>query len=509
MNCFPIKKVCLVQPSCEMPYDSSKSIWPPMGLLNLAASLRRRGYDVNIIDGLLEGWALDIPLERDLFLFGLPPRDIVRKILETDPDVVGLSVLFVNQWEIACSIARLLKREMPDVFLLWGGPGVTLRADKMSKIPELDGVILGEADLSGPDYLDALNKEGRQASIPPGTGIRQPEGFLFNKNYQPIRDLDVLPLPARDLVDIHHYMERVKEHKVLPKNHPVTTIQTSRGCPNHCIFCSSPVLYRRSYKVRSPESVVEEMEHLVDTYGVRELMILDENFGANIRRTERLIDLMLERSLDITWYPMAGMHVMTLTEPLLEKMVQAGLYKIKVSFESGNARVLKEVIKKPMDLAYGERIIRAAKSLGLAVGANFILGFPWETFEEIMDTYELAKRLDLDFTLWTLATPYPHTELTKRAIAEGLLPDDFDFDDLKPGRAYFDIPGATRLELETYWNRFWKELNFPTPDKEGRYYRYALTNPDYRAPERPKGELPKGSLDDISVTNFDRVGRFR
>lgn len=228
-----------------------------------------------------------------------------------------------------------------------------------------------------------------------------------------------------------------------------------------------------------------EIDHLVERYGIREIMIVDENFSVNKERTERILDLLIERDYDLSWFAMAGMNVMTLTEGLLEKMVRSGLYKLKVSFESGNERVLREVIRKNIDLKHGEKIIKRAKELDIAVGANFIIGFPWETRSEIMDSFEFAKRLDLDFTLWTLATPYPHTDLTMRAMQEGFLPPDFDFNDIRPGTAYFDLSDVCRAELERWRHEFWKELNFSSPQKTRRYYSYALENPNFKPPLKP------------------------
>ncbi len=466
-----------------MAYGNSKSVWPPIGILSLSSSLLARGYDVSIVDGILEGYEQDSPIDDNTFLMGLRPEELAGIILKHTPDVVGFSILFVNQIENALHTARIVRKYNSDIFLLWGGPIVTLKSQYFILIPEVDGIILGESDISGPEFIDKL--QSKKARPIPGTGIRCSKGFELDIAFQPVHDLDILPLPARDLIDMRCYMDKVQYFKVLPKQLPATTIMTSRGCPFKCIFCSAPVLYNNSYRYRSPKNVLDEIDLLVNKYGIKEFIILDENFCVNRERTEKLIDLIIERDYGITWYAASGMHVMTLTEKILEKMVSSGLYKLKVSFESGNERVLKEIIHKNIDLKYGETIIKKAKELGLAVGANFILGFPWETRLEILDSFEYAKQLDLDFTLWTLATPYPHTHLTERAIKEGLLPNDFDFTDLIPGRAYFDLVDVSRAELEKWREEFWEKLNFCNAEKSRRYYQYALVNPNYRPPIKP------------------------
>lgn len=489
-----VNHICLVQPSCILSYSSSKTVWPPLGLLSLAASLRGEGFTVSVIDGILEGFEGEIPLSDDTFLMGLPPRELAAKILARRADVVGLSVLFPNQVDCAIETARLLREADRSIFLLWGGPVVTLNSDQYTRLTEVDGIVLGEAEVSLPAYLRILSEAGPDGQFPPGTGVRRGESLELNTEYSPVEDLDALPAPARDLVDLPRYMAKVRQFKVLPRQQPTTTIVSSRGCPHRCNFCSSPVLYRRSYRSRSPQNVIAEIDQLVGSYGVRELMFVDENFSANPTRTQQLLDLLIDRARDLTWFPMAGLNVMSVTEALLEKMARSGLYKVKFSFESGCERILREVIHKPMDIRHAERMVRAAKALGLPVGGNFILGFPQETRSDIMQSLEFAEKLDLDFTLWSIATPYRHTELADYAIEQGLLPEDFAFTALDPSRAYWDLADVTRAELEQWRYDFWRKLNFSSAEKSSRYYTYALQNSDYRPPDKVKAAAPSGEV---------------
>jgi radical SAM superfamily enzyme YgiQ (UPF0313 family) len=145
--------------------------------------------------------------------------------------------------------------------------------------------------------------------------------------------------------------------------------------------------------------------------------------------------------------------------------------------------VLKELIKKPINVAHGERLVRKAQELGLPVGANFVIGYPGETRAEIMESFEFAKRVGFDFTLWNLATPYPNTELTEQAKLAKLLPDNFDYSELKPGVPFFDSFDVQKEELAAMRYNFWHELHFLTPEKAAIYHRYAAPNPNYIAPK--------------------------
>lgn len=496
---LPTRKVCLVQPSSENSYDSGKGIWPPLGLMCLAGALRDAGHEVSIVDAILEGFDRDIPVSKNAYLFGLPPEEIADRVLTHDPDVVGFSLLFVNQIRPAIATANIIRRQKPEALLVWGGPVITLNPGKYTAFPEVDAIVLGDAEVSLPRLLANLARDGFEAELAPGTGLRRPAGFNLHPDHEPIHDLDSLPMPARDLVDMPGYTAAIRKSKILPKQLPATTIMTARGCPRRCTFCSSPTLYKRSYKMRSPENVIAEIDFLVAHHGAREIVILDENFAVNRKRVDRILDLLIERDYGLTWYCASGIEIPTLNEALLEKMVRAGLYKLKMSFESANDRVLRDLIKKPIDVGHGERMTRKAKELGIAVGANFIIGYPGETRAEIFESFEFAKRVEFDFTLWNTATPYPNTELTKHAIEQGLLSDDFDYTELMPGKAFFAGADYTYDDLTRWRYEFWHNLHFTDAGRTERYHRYAAFNPVYRQPRSEPGRNETVNLPDITV----------
>lgn len=481
------RRVCLVMPSTLASYVSQKLALPPMGLLSLATSLRKSGRDVSVVDGILNGFDYDIPVDKDFYLLGLPPRELAREVLRHDPHVVAFSLLFGTQQKVAMATAEIIRQEAPDVLLLWGGAIPTLQPQNFTKNPLVDALILSEADLAIVALLDMLEREGPDGHLPPGCGVRTSDGFSLNSAYEVPLDLDGLGLPSRDIVDMQAYMDVYKKYSVFPKQFPATTIITSRGCPLRCTFCTSKHINTRRWRALSPEATLAEIDTLVEKYGIREFQLIDENFTANPKRAERIMDLLIERDYGLSWYMMAGTYVMTLNERLIEKMKEAGLYKLKVSFESGSERVLREVIDKPIKLDYGERMMKHAKSVGLPIGSAFIIGFPWETKEEIFESFEFAKRVDFDFTHWALAAPYPKTEMTRRAIDDGLLPENYDdlFEEKISDFAHFELKDATGDELRQWRRDFWQELHFSTPEKKQRFESFQLQNPNFEPIEQP------------------------
>jgi anaerobic magnesium-protoporphyrin IX monomethyl ester cyclase len=143
------------------------------------------------------------------------------------------------------------------------------------------------------------------------------------------------------------------------------------------------------------------------------------------------------------------------------------------------------VIHKPVDLKKSPAIVRKAKELGLTVAANYVIGFPQETRQELMRTFTYAEDLIADQSIFGIATPYNHTRLTDDAKELGLLPDDFIFDSLMPGTTYWDGPDWTREELEQWRYENWRKCNFGTPERKARYELWTMDNPAYQPAEKP------------------------
>jgi magnesium-protoporphyrin IX monomethyl ester (oxidative) cyclase len=472
-----INKITFLQPPALLAYQASKTVWPPLGILYLVAAAVRSSFDVQFIDAILEGFDNNAQYSENAYIMGLSPEETAKRVLETAPDMLAISLQFENQIELFLQIIALIKAATPDCFIIVGGPIVTLKPQKIMRIPYVDGIILGEGDYKLINFILNLNK-GWPTHLE-GCGIKLDENTHFDEQSEGIHNLDDLPFPARDHANMQKYFRAVEKFKMLPKRKKATTILSSRGCPERCCFCASPVLYKRRYQIRSAINVIDEIDELIQKYGVEEFIFFDENFAASRKRTIQLLDLMIERNYGINWYCSQGFALWTIDDEIIEKLALSGCYKVKFSVESGSQRVLREIIHKRVDLSKVLHTIERCKDFGLVTGVNFILGFPGETREELEETYNFAKLLDADFTIFNIAMPYPQTELCKRAKELGYLPPDFDFDALNPGIAHMNLPQFTSEELEYWYHKFWLDLNFSTQEKEKRYYRYAIKNPNY------------------------------
>jgi len=173
--------------------------------------------------------------------------------------------------------------------------------------------------------------------------------------------------------------------------------------------------------------VLDEIGHLIDTYGVKEIHFEDDNLTANKKRALDIFNGIIERGYDISWNVPSGMAVYTLDEELLVKMKASGCYSISLAIESGNQRVVRELMNKPVNLKVVPGLVRKIREVGMEVRGFFILGYPDETKETVRETVEFAKSLELDWAYFYIASPIPHTKMYEVCIEKKYIkPEDFD-----------------------------------------------------------------------------------
>jgi len=235
-----------------------------------------------------------------------------------------------------------------------------------------------------------------------------------------IKDLDILPIPDRSFIDMEFYKESNKKCVWYVRKTPVATIMTSRGCPYNCIFCSTKVVWKKRWRPRSLEKVFEEIEHLVSKYGIREIIINDDQFFTKRNRIDEFCKYFIKRKLDLNFSVDSGVSVWLVDKELLEIMRKAGFYSIRFPIETGNEVTLK-FIRKPVDLLKTKELIKEANKLGFWTSANFIIGFPYETRQEIEETIRYALSSKLDYASFLIAKPNAGSDLYEIFKKEGLL----------------------------------------------------------------------------------------
>ena len=237
-----------------------------------------------------------------------------------------------------------------------------------------------------------------------------------------IDDLDTIPFPAIDLLDMSRYTGPTEQGFYESSGKVTTSIMTARGCCYRCKFCASGNKLGRKIRYRSPENVVAEIEHDVNELGISYFTINDDTFTADISRVIRLCDLLIEKGLGdkIIWIVQTRAEVSTLE--MFKAMRKAGCVMVAFGVESGSPKVL-DMANKGLNLDNVRKGVKWAHEAGIRVKTYFIVNLPGETEEDAQMSIDLAKELDPDYLWLSYFTPLPGTAFFDELIAQGKITD--------------------------------------------------------------------------------------
>lgn len=452
----------------------------PLGVAYLAAALRDR-YDVRVMDASILG-ADQVRVDPPNFeIRGLSPEDVEARIEEFDPDVLGVSCIFSPQYPVVQETIRRAKRANPDLVTLTGGTHPTFLSEQvLRETPELDYVILGEGDESLPALLSAV-EAGQGFEEIDGLSWRDGDRIRTQPKTKYIKNLDALPFPARDMLGMENYEKACITHGVFQTQSMAASVITSRGCPKGCVYCSSSIFWGRRFRPRSPENVLDELEELVDKYGIEEVQFEDDNLTLRPDRAKKLFRGMIERGLCLKFSMPNGVAMSTVDEEMVRLMREAGCYEVYLPFESGNERVLKEVMHKPWaNTEHSIEVAELFRQYGIRTLAYFMMGLPGESLEEMEDTYKVAVRSKVFMPIIFVAQPLPGAKMTDILQKEGYLPEDFRFENNRYTKSVFATRDWSREEVENKAHSSYLKAQFRSfarqPDE---LYRSFLRHPLY------------------------------
>ncbi len=452
----PIQRVMLIYPPVTFAPQSMKQCHLPLGLAYLAGMIRGK-VELEVLDAAAEGWEREEPAGEKLLRYGLTFPEIESRIRAFKPDMVGMSCIFSSQFRNVVEIARIVKKIDPSTLTITGGTHPTFLPEySMARCPELDFIVRGEGEFALDELIDSLRKGGDPAHIK-GLVYRDGDRVKINPDREPYPNLDDIPFPARDLFPIQRYSDIGVPMGTVFRHKPYMNLITSRGCPFHCTFCSSTNFWGNNYRTRSPENVLAEMETLYRDMGVREFKFFDDNLTTNRKRAMAIFQGMIDRGLKVTWNTPNGIHVVTLDEELLDLMKRSGCFELTLAVESGNADVLRDIIRKPTKLHHVEEASALIKKKGIATNGFFIIGFPGETKDQIRNTLDFSLKIDLDRMSFFIYNPLPGTQLFDVCVEKGYITPDQMAEDADYFEGRFDTPEWTRSELHKLRrNWFWK-----------------------------------------------------
>jgi anaerobic magnesium-protoporphyrin IX monomethyl ester cyclase len=373
----------------------------PLGVLYIAAVLKRDGFDVNVIDADVDGLTIE---------------EMVARILASEPELVGLS-LMTPQLLTSLAVASLLKKARPELVVVLGGAHIDSTKDDVFKMADcFDAAIHGEGEYPLLEICQHIRQHGPKDLETCLEGVsnviyRDRTGkIVVHDSRSFLNELDDLPSVDYDLIDIHKYSIPTMAGKY------VLSMMLSRGCPFKCTFCDAPITMGTKLRFWSTPRVLADIRHYVEKYGVTNFVFKDSTFTAKKKWAYEFCQALVDSGIKIKWRCNTRVN---LVEPgLLELMKKAGCYVINFGVESGSPEILKR-IKKEVDLKEVYDAHERCRKLGIRTYATFLMGNPGETAETAQQTIDLATSIRPSLAMFFVSTAYPGTPMYDDALVEG------------------------------------------------------------------------------------------
>ena len=360
----------------------------PLNYIHLAAYLREHGHTATILDLVVE----DSTAEVDRYL-----RDHNVKI-------AGIGCMTCELPD-ALAEARRLKENHPGIKVVFGGAHPSADPEECLRSGVVDYVIVGEGEIPLKALLDALESARGPKGI---LGLWSLEnGQIAGNTSGAIPDVEDLPMPAYNLLDLERYFQ-LESPWHFPKSNKAVQYVSSRGCPYHCSYCHT--IHGKKYRGMSASKVVDEIEQLVTRHGVEELMMVDDIFNFDLERAKDICRGIVDRGLRVHLQFPNGVRGDRFDEELVALMKRAGTHYMAIAIETTSDKY-QSLIRKHLKLDKAQQTIQWARKYDIEVCGFFMIGFPGETLEEIQETLDFAVSAPLDTIFISLVSPFKGTVL--------------------------------------------------------------------------------------------------
>ena len=442
------KKLVLIYPNQKWEKTDIVTTWnlSPAVLCLLGALVKDR-VDVEIIDAQF---------------YDLTVEEFKTRIRNSDPDFAGISVL-TSEYENTLDVtADAIKNVLPECTVIAGGVHVTIEYERvMNNNPNIDYAVRGEGEYVLQELIDHLVDDTNPL---PSIGLVYREnGELVIQGHALVQDLTALPWPDYSLVKFEDYLNTgARNGPLRAPEYPALRTLVTRGCPVGCSFCQVEFISGRKVRTRDPEDIVAEFLFLKEKYGIKSIIFEDDNISFQRKFYMKLLQEMIDTKLDIKFIIQA-FAIFTITDEMLDLMKQAGCTTINVAIESGSQRVLNDIVMKPVKLHQIPEKIKKVTDKGINVLANFIIGFPSESWDEIQETVHFAEHCGAHYIKLFVAVPLKGTKMWDSAVQLGVL--DKAEDDISVDWRYGQISSDewTSKDISVLRAYEWDRINFGTP----------------------------------------------
>jgi radical SAM superfamily enzyme YgiQ (UPF0313 family) len=405
---------------CMQRQEAWGTSWAPLTLAIIAALLRDGGFEVKLRDCSNDG----ISLEE------------LRKIIQSfQPKlvIVNTSTPSINSDLKVADITRDIDLTIKTVF--FGIHVTALPEETFKQNSNVEFIVSGEPEYILLDFAMAL-KNGSPIKDIKGLIYRCNGKIIYNEDRPVIKDLDELPYPAWELVDISRYRLPIT-------NRPFLLVLTGRGCPYPCTFCAAGTFYGKSSRLRSAKRIVSEIKYIRDKYGINDFLFWSENAISNREQMYDISQRLITEAPGIKW--VCNGRVDMVDEDLLKIMKKSGCWMIGYGIEAGTQRVL-DLMRKKVTINDMENAVRITKKMGIEVTGHVIVGYPGETREDVLETMKFAERLDFDYIQVYCCVPFPGSDIYAQAYQKGFITTD-DWTMFEQNFSILNTPQLSAVEV--------------------------------------------------------------
>ncbi len=382
-----LNKILLITPPYHSGVVESAGVWLNVGFVYIAGSLRAAGYDPVIYDAMSHWHTYD---------------DIEKRIREEKPDVVATTA-FTAEIVDALKVLKLAKDINPEIITVIGNVHPTYCYEEIYRENDhVDYIVRGEGEVTMVELLDVLS-EGGDVSDVKGLAYSENGNITATPQRPFIENLDDLPL-AWDLIDWPIYKYKPMKDSVL------AIVSSSRGCNQQCTFCSQQLFWERTWRGRSAENFVSELEYLRDTYGVNVVMISDETPTLDRKRWEKILDLLIERNVGTKVLMETRVDDIIRDEDIMWKYKKALIDHVYVGVEATTQETL-DVFKKDIKVEHSKKALDLLNEQDIVTETSFVLGMPDDTKESMERTIELARFYNPDLAFFLAIAPWPYSDI--------------------------------------------------------------------------------------------------
>ncbi|MFH1288887.1 MAG: radical SAM protein [bacterium] len=418
-------KILLVNPH-SLPFFFSVEKRVTLSILYLSSYAKQFGHEVLFIDVDNDQRILHL-LGEDFLLSDYYKSHYYKKIADFNPDIIGVTVHFSGRFKPAIEFIKLFKNDFSTVPCVIGGIYPTLFPEEiLGNYADVDYILKGESEATFVELINSIVDDTNRLKQIDGLAFRDKGKAIINEKKNFISDVDKIPFPDYDLIDIKkYYFDTSKWYN--PKNYSINInlpILTTRSCPNQCTYCSMYKVHGRGFRKRSVENVVDEIEYLYNRFNQQYFSFTDDNLTFDKKRILRICSEIVRRRIKIQFDTPNGLDINRLDSEVLEALVNVGLIKTCIAVESGSPKIRESINKFIPQEKIFDVVSAIRRFPEVRFSLLFVIGFPKETLDTLNETYLLIDKLGVHKFSMNYAVPYLGTKLFQECYDNKLIEGD-------------------------------------------------------------------------------------